>query len=424
MAELRSVLHPIEILPTWNDMDTWEKTYIRIWVAQFTSILGFAFALPFAPFYIQELGVTDPAEVKIWVSLFAAATPLGLAIFSPLWGAAADRFGHRLMMLRANFSAVGVLMLMGMVRSVEALIALRLLQGALTGTLTAAQIMVAANAPPERTGRALGSLTAAVFSGAMFGASLGGFFSEWLGYRAVFFIAAGLLFVASCLILFGTSESAAERVHGQPETAPEEGSGGSVRAFWTAFPILLLIVGVSYARQFDMAMMPLLVQEIHGTLEGVSIRTGALLAVGSIAGMLSGFVLGRLADHMNPARLSVVSAVIASLSMVPQALATAVWVLFPARFVMMFCSGGLEAITQAWLSKTTDRQHKGIIFGWASTARALGWVIAPLSSGTVGALLGIRPVYLVSTVLFLLTVPLIGLTTARVSRNRAPKLED
>lgn len=399
-------------------MDSWEKTYIRIWIAQFTSIMGFAFALPFAPFYIQELGVTDPAEVKVWVSLFAAATPLALAIFSPLWGAAADRFGHRLMMLRANFSAVGVLMLMGMVRSVEALIILRLMQGALTGTLTAAQIMVAANAPPEKTGRALGALTASVFSGAMFGASLGGFFSEWMGYRAVFFVAAGLLFVASCLILFGTKEIAVEPVTNDIHTEQEDSSGGSRRAFWAVFPIMLLIVGVSYARQFDMAMMPLLVQEIHGTLDGVSVRTGALLAVGSIAGMLSGFMLGRLADHMNPARLSIACAVMAALSMIPQAFASAVWVLFPARFLMMFCSGGLEAITQAWLSQATDRRYKGIIFGWASTARSIGWVLGPLSSGAVGTLLGIRPVYVASTILFLLTVPLIIVTASRVSRKR------
>lgn len=400
-------------------MDSWEKTYIRIWIAQFTSIMGFAFALPFAPFYIQELGVTDPAEVKIWVSLFAAATPLSLAIFSPVWGAAADRFGHRLMMLRANFSAVGVLLLMGMVRSVEALIVLRLLQGALTGTLTASQIMVAANAPPERSGRALGSLTAAVFSGAMFGASLGGIASEWIGYRAVFYVAAGLLFVSACLILFGTRETAPLE---QSMQQPVEGQGTSSpgKAFRAALPIMILIVAISYSRQFDMAMMPLLVQEIHGMLDGVSMRTGALLAVGSIAGMFSGVLFGRLADRWHPARLAIIAALVAAMAMIPQAFATAVWVLFPARFFMMFCSGGLEAITQIWLSNITDRKYKGIIFGWASTARSIGWVIAPLSSGTVGALFGIRPVYLASATLFVLTIPLIMMTTRSLSRREKP----
>lgn len=397
-------------------MDSWQRTYIFIWIAQFMSIFGFAFALPFAPYYIQELGVSDPKEVKVWVSLFAAATPLSLAIFSPLWGAAADRFGYRLMMLRANFSAVGVLALMGLVRSVEALIILRLLQGALTGTLTAAQIMVAAYAPTERSGRALGALSAAVFSGAMTGAALGGLMSAYIGYRGVFFIAAALLFLSGLCILFGT-RSVKENPRAEPADSVSPPASSSRRAFVSALPLLVLIVVVSYVRQFDMAMMPLLVQEIHGTLEGASIRTGALLAVSSIAGLLSGVVLGRLADRIHPSRIGIYSALCAAFAMIPQGLAAAVWILFPARFAMMFCTGGLEATSQIWLAKTTPQQHKGILFGWASTARAIGWVLAPLSSGAIAAAYGIRPVYFVSAFLFVVLIPLILYTARRTAHQ-------
>ncbi len=397
-------------------MHTWKRTFIFIWISQFISILGFSFALPFAPYYIQELGVTDPVQLRIWVSLFATATPLALAIFSPLWGAASDKYGHRLMMLRANFCAVAVLAAMGAVRSVEALIALRLLQGALTGTFTASQIMVAAYAPEERSGRALGALSAAVFSGAMCGASLGGLVSSLFGYRTVFFIAAGLLLISALLILLGTREvrTTHDASPVQSEDAPPQTT--SRKVFLGALPLLALITAISYVRQFDMAMMPLLVQEIHGQLEGVSIRTGALFAVSGIAGLLSSVYLGRLADRIHPSRIGYFSAFGAALSMLPQGLAAAIWVLFPARFAMMFCAGGLEATTQIWLSKTTPQKYKGIIFGWASTARSIGWVLAPLSSGAIAAVYGIRPVYFVGTALFLLTIPIILMTIRRANR--------
>lgn len=396
----------------------WEKTYRSIWLAQFTSILGFAFALPFAPYYIQELGVTDPTEVKLWVALFAAATPLSLAIFSPLWGAASDRFGHRLMMLRANFSAVGVLALMGTVSSVEALIALRLLQGALTGTLTASQIMVAAHAPDDRSGRALGTLTAAVFSGATCGAALGGLFSDWFGYRPAFFMAAGFLLLSAILILFGTRSLPDQPL--PPGNAPAEAvnpvpASTARAAFRLALPLLLLTMVISFVRQFDMAMLPLLVQEIHGQIKGVSVRTGALLAVSSVAGMLAGVYLGRLADRIHPSRLSVVGALLAALTMLPQALATAVWVLFPARFAMIFCTGGLETVTQIWLAKITPQKHKGLIFGWASTTRSIGWGIAPLAGGAVAAVYDIRAVFFASAALFLMLIPLIWFTRKRIA---------
>ncbi len=393
-------------------MRNWKRTYNVIWMAQFLSILGFAFALPFAPYYIQELGVTDPAAVKIWVALFAAATPLTLALSSPLWGAASDRFGYRIMMLRANFCAVGVLGMMGLVRSVEALIVLRLLQGALTGTLTASQIMVAAYAPPEQSGRALGSLNAAVFSGAMCGAALGGLSSALLGYRVVFTIAAAAVLCSGLLILFGTPREEPHASRKEP-ASPDATAPTSQRAFMKVLPLLGLMTGASFVRQFDMAMMPLLVQEIHGSLKGVSLYTGALLAVSSVAGLLAGILLGRLADRVAPATIAVYVALAAGIFMIPQGQATAIWMLYPARFGMMFCTGGLESVSQIWLAKATPRQFKGILFGWAGTARAVGWVGAPLVSGVIGASFGIRPVYYVGAILFVLLVPLIVYTRRR-----------
>ncbi len=396
-------------------MSNWKRTFVLIWISQFFSILGFSIALPFSAYYIQELGVTDPVELRIWVALFAAAAPLALAIFSPIWGAASDKYGHRLMMLRANFSAMVVLGLMGAVRSVEALVVLRLMQGALTGTFTASQIMVAACAPEERSGRALGSLSAAVYSGAMCGAATGGLLSSWLGYRSVFFVGSILLCISAILILFSTEESHVPKEGQVPPTSSLPKSS-SRAAFVGAFPILILIAGVSFVRQFDMAMMPLLVQEIHGTLEGVSVRTGLLFAISAIAGTLSSIYLGRLADRIHPSKIGCISSLGSALTMIPQGLATAIWIMFPARFAMMFCTGGLEVTSQIWLSKMTPQKHKGIIFGWASTARAIGWVVAPLMSGAIAAGFGIRPVYYVSAVLFVLTIPLILLTIRRTSK--------
>ena len=76
-------------------MVSWKRNLIVIWIAQFFSIMGFTFAFPFTPYYIQDLGVTDPMALKFWVSVCYAATPLSLALFAPIWGAVGDRFGTR-----------------------------------------------------------------------------------------------------------------------------------------------------------------------------------------------------------------------------------------------------------------------------------------------------------------------------------------
>ncbi len=61
----------------------WKKFLAVIWPAHFLSISGFSFGLPVAPFYLHERGVKPGDQLNFWVSIFAAATPLTLIIFSP-----------------------------------------------------------------------------------------------------------------------------------------------------------------------------------------------------------------------------------------------------------------------------------------------------------------------------------------------------
>lgn len=394
----------------------WRQNLAAIWLSQFFSIMGFSFALPFAPYYIQELGITDPVALKLWVSVFAAATPLSLAIVQPLWGIAADRYGRRRMLMRANLAGCGVLLMMAGVHSVEALVALRLLQGVFTGTVTAAQTMVAASTPNHRNGLALGALSAAIFSGTMAGAFFGGWYAHAFGYRATFMAAAGIIFLASVVVMLFTRE----------DFTPPEGptfAGAAAQLSWrnlgTSLPILALIAIMAGTRQFDMAMMPLLVQDIHGKVDGVSRLTGTLFAVASIGGLLAGPVFGHLADRASPARIARMCAVGGAIMMIPQGLAHVFLTLVPARFGMMFFAGGLDPVFQIWLAKVTPAERQGLAFGWSATARSLGWFIAPLISGLVAATFGLRSVYFVNSALFLMLIPLINVALKSAHRQAA-----
>ncbi len=393
----------------------WKQNLAVVWLSQFISILGFSFALPFAPFFIQELGVRDPVKLNLWVALFAAATPLSLGVFSPVWGALADRYGRRVMLLRANFAGAVVVALMGTVPNVQWLIVMRLLQGVFTGTMTAAQTMVSVSTPPDRSGTALGALSAAVYSGGMAGAFLGGVCADVFGFRSTFFAASGLLLLAGLLILFGTEEKFVRADVKEDDARPVRAPFPELRA---ALPILGLILSIAFVRQVDAAFLPLLVQEIHGGLAGVSLWTGALNAVGGIAGLIAGPLLGRLADRISPPRIGKMSALGAGFLMMPQGLATGFVALFAARFGTVFFAGGLDPVFQIWLSKTTPEHRRGLVFGWASTARSIGWVFAPLFAGAVASHGGIRSVFFASGTLFLLLIPMIGLVVKKLEARR------
>ena len=107
---------------------SWKKQMALIWASQFLSIMGFSFALPFAPYFLQqELGVVRHGELQLWVALFSASTAVTMAVAAPLWGLLADRYGKRLMLIRANFAGAEVMSLMGAAQTPLMLIVLRAL---------------------------------------------------------------------------------------------------------------------------------------------------------------------------------------------------------------------------------------------------------------------------------------------------------
>jgi DHA1 family multidrug resistance protein-like MFS transporter len=376
----------------------WKRNLILIWICQFISIASFGFGMPFAAFYMQEeLGVTGKVQLDIYVALFSAATPLALAIFSPIWGVIGDKFGRRPMLLRAYCGATIVLAAMGTVSTGPELIALRFIQGILTGTVTASQTLVSVHTPENRTGLALGSLSSAVFSGFMAGSFFGGIFSDLYGYRMAFFVAAVMMLFAAIITIFGVKEQFVK-----PVKTSEKKFNFKETQLIAAAPILVLILFMAYTRQFDRAFLPLLVQDIHGSIKGASVWTGTLSAVVCVAGIISGILMGSLADKISPGRIGIWSALGAGFMMIPIGLSYAFPILFISRFFLMFCAGGLDPVFQVWLSKSTPKKSRSLVFGWAATAKSIGWFFAPLCSGVIAAFMGLRMIYYYGTGLYLL----------------------
>lgn len=396
----------------------WRRTLAAVCVSQFLATVGFSLATPFAPFYMQrELGMTDPRLLRICIACFAAATPAMIAVFAPIWGIVGDRYGRRLMMLRANLGAGVALFAMGFVTNTPQLIALRLLQGVFSGTQIAAQALATAEAPRERTGTVLGALSATMFSAALFGSAAGGFLAEHLGCRLVFRLSGVLMLVAGSLILLLVREQ-----HGTL-ASPESSARGMWRQGWGSIrpclPLLLAMSLLAFTRLFDKALLPLVVQRIVGGIQGASQATGFLLMLGGTAGMLAGIIAGRLADRLPPARVALVAALGCGVLMLPQGFTGNLYVLYAAHFGAVLCGGGLEPVFQTWLVRRTPESMRGTVLGWAATARAIGWTCGPLVAGAVAAATDLWQVFVAASVLYLLLLPLTLWVQRRVGHPSA-----
>jgi MFS family permease len=273
--------------------------------------------------------------------------------------------------------------------------------------------MVSSGTPNERQGFALGTLSTGVFAGNLFGPMAGGFLAEEIGYRNTFVLSAICLFVAGVIVILGVKENFVR----PPKTVKVRAENWKSRlaGLGPGMPILLLILLMNMARTFDQPILPLFIQEIHGKLEGASRLTGLINGIAAIGAMLAGIIIGRLSDKMPPHLIGKFSAVGAGVFMGLMGIFPVFAMIFPARFLMSFCSGGLDPVFMVWLSKATPAEKRGTIFGWAVTARSIGWGIAPAISGGIAVAMGLRPVFIAGMVLYLALIPVIH----RVSKSFA-----
>ncbi len=370
-----------------------------LWVAQLVSALAFSFALPFLPLYVQELGIDDPAEAGLWAGATSATFSIVMATLGPVWGSVADRFGPRLMVGRAMFGGALVIGGMGLARQVYDLLALRTLQGAITGVQAALTVMVAAIVPRERLGWSVGLLQVATFSGASIGPLIGGYLADQVGYRPAFF-ATGALMLASGAIVF----------LGVPEVARPGRAGprvGFVEGLRLAFgsPAVVSMVLILFLLQFAATVvspvLPLFIKELASDTERVGTLTGLILGLGGLFGALSALGAGRVADAVGHKPIVVGAALASTMLYAPQA-----WVQTPEQLLVLrvglgLFNGALIPSTQAIIGLATPPNRRGVAFGIAASAASLGSAAGPLVGAGVAAVFGIRAVFLVTAVLLL-----------------------
>src|SRR5262249_35283506 len=183
-----------------------QRNLYALTAASFLMFTAFGFVFPFLPLFIGELGVGDVRQVEIWSGVTSFGQALILSIFSPIWGALADRRGRRVMVLRAAFGGGVVMGLMGLSQTSWQLMALRSIEGAMTGVVAAASALAISSVPRNRIGTALGMIQMSSFAGNAVGPSLGGFTADHFGYRLSFVVTGGLFLIAGAITLLFVKE--------------------------------------------------------------------------------------------------------------------------------------------------------------------------------------------------------------------------
>ena len=126
----------------------------NLWVicaAQFLTLGGMTAVLPLIPLYLQQIGVADRAVLKYWTGAIGSA-PFAVAVFAtPIWGALADRFGHKPMVVRSVFGIAIATVGMGFSATPLSLLGWRGVQGAVSGVFPAMSMIRSKPPDPRET---------------------------------------------------------------------------------------------------------------------------------------------------------------------------------------------------------------------------------------------------------------------------------
>jgi DHA1 family multidrug resistance protein-like MFS transporter len=380
-------------------MINWKKNLYIMWICQFLAMVGMSSIVPFLPLFVRELGVTSIEETSKWSGLVFAG-PFFVSLFlSSLWGNLGDKYGRKLMMIRATFGLALAQIIIGFSQDINQLFIGRLLQGGLSGFLPAAMALIASNTPEEKTGYALGVLQSSTAAGTVLGPLFGGVISDFLSFRAVFFVVAGLLFVVGFAIIFFVKEDKCE----------QSKSNFTLLENWRfvlldkkvlipAILIMLTSLGISFVRP----IFVLFVETLEINKNYLPTITGALYSIVGVFSVFSAYWWGKKVETYGLQKSIVVASIITATMYLLHAFITNPYYLIPVRTILGFVYGALMPLLFTRISNNVNKDRRGGVLGIGSSFQVMGNLVGPLLGGYAGAAIGFSYSFFFTAAVFLL----------------------
>lgn len=351
-------------------------------------MLGMGAFMPSLPLFIRELGVFDAASQKRWSGLVQAAPLLSLLIATPIWGIVADKYGKKIMVVRAFVGLSLAIFLIGLVRNVYELFALRLLQGFISGFVSACLGLVSSGTPERHSGFAIGILQTSLSFGLIGGPFLGGIISDAFGMRTLCVMVSSLCIVSGIVVGIFVKEDPPDRT-----TPMQLGFFKTLHFGILHRPscfILLSLVLASAGMMFTSPIMTYYVESLSAPSDWVATLAGAVMGTTAICTTVSAPLWGRLNDREGIKRTLSITAPLLALALAAQGLVPNYLFLFPLRALVGLLAGGLVPTLLATMAKSSTPDQRGAMMGLASSANTLGNLLGPILCGQLAALFGMR----------------------------------
>jgi DHA1 family multidrug resistance protein-like MFS transporter len=343
------------------------------------------FWVPFLPLYAKELGATSDTNALFWAGLGTSFIGIARLVSGPIWGILADRYGRKLMLVRAlGFATLTTFVAAAATEPWHIVVALSC-QGLFSGFIPAAVALTSVTVPDTQLSRSLGYVSAAQYLGNTIGPAIGALIAIFVGLRGAMVAAAIMPAVAALAVLVLVPKD---------EVEPRQPIGGNSAAepiarFWKIVGRqFYLVLGFYFflfaANQLVRISSPVAIERLVGhdaeTLVGVAFTVSG---VASVVGLLA--VNRRAARAGAFRKLIVVGCVAAAVCQVGLAAAPEAATYIAAFAAASLMQAALLPATNTLIATNVGRERRGTAFGVASSAQALAFMAGPMGATAFAA---------------------------------------
>ena len=399
----------------------WRKNLAFIWASQFLAMIGFGCCMPFIPLMLrQNLNINDDHLRGLYMSIYYLASMSSLCVATAVWGMLADRFGRKIMLLRASYAAALFYPMLAFAPNFWALASIRFVCSFFSGTVNPAQTLLVSTTPAEKHGFVLGTMSTAIWSGDVLGYCMGGLMVHFFGYTTAFVTCGVIYFISGLLVhLFVKEDFEAVRRLVREKKAKNQKRPFKEFATPGVLWLLAMFLLMGISKRIDGPYIAMLVEKVCGQ-DKADYYTGIIQAAAAIGGVLSGIYIGRLCDRFKPQLILVPIIIIATGATLLQAFSQDPWMLIFARFLTFFASGGFQPALQLMMTKITSSEMRGTFFGWSQSLHTAGGIFCSLLGGAITYYLNIRGIFVTGAIITFLMLPLL-LPTSRACEKEQLK---
>ncbi len=284
----------------------------------FVESMAFGHYLTFLPILVRDLGVPD-TDIPGMVGLLSTASLLVGLPLVPFWGAWADKYSRKAIIVRSAVVEAVLFLLLAYVQDTSQLFLLVPLVGLVLGNTGVMLAEITDRAPRARLGFAISLVGASGPLGLAVGPALGGPVVDHAGVQVLFLVDALLSAAAVAALMFGYHERADRRRTTQRVMTLVRRSLSAVVRTPLARTVFLTYFLLLMGQRVVAPFLALFVEHINGPLL-IGSMVGIVAGVYGLAATIGSPLAGALADRVGFWRVLMGAIVLAALASLAAAL--------------------------------------------------------------------------------------------------------